>query len=462
MHTPHLNQVRFSPDGSMLASVDNDEFKINVWSSITRTLVTTLVGHHGLIRDLRFDPRGSNIVTSDIEGNLYVWDIRTQQILHRISTSEGLEGDIAFSADGRFLAANHPSNPNEIAIFETRMFTISSVLSGHANTVFSIAFSPDGTELASSAADEKVRIWNIATQRSSHEIDGFLGAIRFMGSSRYGNLVAIVRQDQLAIEIWDMSQKQRILTLTHDVPITGISFSPDATLLAIRDRIKLQLWSIPSGELISTFQPPVFRLNNVTFSLDHQSGRLLLTGSSNNVISVWDVYSRERVRSIYFSSGSIGCIDYSFDFTYMVVCKSGERPTFNMYDVVQGKEDFFLVGPAFGVSYPAISPDNQFTAFGGRGAFVRLWDRQDNDSIVLTAMSVTDLTFSPLLDGIYTPLLFASSAHHIMIWDYPWRNEPRVIELMGGNLTSIEFTSNGRLLLAASDDGTIRILGVPR
>jgi WD40 repeat protein len=90
---------------------------------------------------------------------LRLWDVRTRQAVgtplagHRSSVTS-----VAFSPDGSRVASGNDDQTLRLWDVKTRQ-PIGAALSGHKSWVTSLAFTPDGTKIASASADKTVRLW---------------------------------------------------------------------------------------------------------------------------------------------------------------------------------------------------------------------------------------------------------------------------------------------------------------
>lgn len=121
-HTNSVIAVAYSPDGSRIASGDDDAI-VDVWNAHTGSLYFTYAGHYSIqgagIGSLAWSPDGSRIASGGIDGTVQVWDAQTGQHL------------VTYSGQSRF--------------------------------IFGIAWSPDGTRIASGSDDGTVQIWDAST-----------------------------------------------------------------------------------------------------------------------------------------------------------------------------------------------------------------------------------------------------------------------------------------------------------
>ena len=124
-HEGHVASVTFSPDGALLATASGDR-TARIWDTATGTIIRTLTGHTSSVTEVAFSPDGTLLATTS--GN---WAARI--------------GDAASGRTAR--------------IWDAASGALIRTFTGHTGDVYGVAFSPDGTLLATSSADKTARIW---------------------------------------------------------------------------------------------------------------------------------------------------------------------------------------------------------------------------------------------------------------------------------------------------------------
>ena len=195
-HQKGVNSLEFSPDGHWLASGGNDAV-VRLWETSTGELIRMLIGGTYAVPSVVFSPDGTTLAIANGE---YI-RLREAGSEHITGTflSETPIYTLAYSPDGKLLAAGDISNnirvwdPAQAFRSGSEDYPTPITLTGHnarptsfRALVWDLAFSPDGSLLASAGGDQTIWLWEVASQQPLNTLTGHEAAVTTLAFSPDG------------------------------------------------------------------------------------------------------------------------------------------------------------------------------------------------------------------------------------------------------------------------------------
>jgi WD40 repeat protein len=201
-HTASISCVAFSPDGRYVATGSKDN-TIKIWDFNTGNALRTLSGHSGEITSLAFSPDGQRIATASADKSIKVWDINKATIQHNLDKAHsGWVRAIRYSPDGRYLVSGGDDRLLKIWNVENAYQVLHS-LKGHRDWIQSLAISEDSRFVASGDHGKVVRLWEIAAAQEKANFNSayIVTSLAFHPNGRQ-LAVADIKEE---VKIWDVS-----------------------------------------------------------------------------------------------------------------------------------------------------------------------------------------------------------------------------------------------------------------
>lgn len=248
-------KLAYSPDGKHLAVSYADPFP-KIWDLATGQVSLDLPEHSGGVNSVTYKPDGTRLVTTTEDGTVSIWDAASGEevlALPAAGPEERIFG-AAFSPDGLRLAT---AGVNGALVWDASTGRKLLTLAGHKDWVSSIAFSSDGSHIATSSFDGTAILWDAVKGKKLFDLTGFSDTVRQVAFSPDGKRVAAAGLEGI-VKIWDVATGRELFNLTnHTSLVFSVTFSPDGKYLATSSGdLTARLWDATTGKEIQLVNAP--------------------------------------------------------------------------------------------------------------------------------------------------------------------------------------------------------------
>jgi WD domain, G-beta repeat len=201
---------------------------------------------------------------------------------------------LAFSKDGKRLAvaSGEPSKAGEIRLYAIPPQGLPAqpehTWTAHKDIIYTLAFSPDGTLLASAGYDRIIKLWNPADAKPVRELKDHSDTIYTVAFHPDGKLLASGSADR-AVKVWDATTGRRLYTLADPTDwVYSLVWSPDRNHLAAAGVDKsIRVWEATAegGKLVHSVFAHTEPVTRLAYSSD---GKILVSASQRTSLKSWD------------------------------------------------------------------------------------------------------------------------------------------------------------------------------
>jgi WD40 repeat protein/tRNA A-37 threonylcarbamoyl transferase component Bud32 len=378
------------------------------------------------------------------EGKIRVVDMHNGQ---ELLTAQLNGNSMAFSPDGKTMLIG----AGDIRLVDVATGKETGRLEGHDSYVTSMVFWPDGKKMASSSADQSIRIWDMDTHKCLDVLRGSrMAVLRLALMPGLKTLVSGCKDG--AVDFWDTSvthPSKPLVTIPEDV-VSWHFTSDSQSVMVLNYQGQVSRWSGPDfqqKEAVMEIGAIVEDPSWGYFYPMSSGGRFLACGSTNGVLQIWDL--SRRALSLQWTNGTGKVWPKSFlpDGNKLVTW-SRDDDLLHLWDGTTGLERQSWARPTGGF-HLAFSPDGQACVLNNSAGDVQLrnLDDQSQASLNLDAQEGTAASYSP--DG----KLFAmgSFMNYARVWDTATWQPVATLSGFLFDAQPVTFSPDGKRLAVDSD-----------
>jgi len=245
-HTDLITSLAFSPDGQTLASGSGTEEKIiRLWNVADGRQIQTLDGF--TVSGLSFTSDGQFIIAEG--GNaVRVWRLSDGTLLH---TLQGVIGNVSISPDDSMLAFTSCTRfvsdtcASELAsLYQISAGNVSASLMGIDEQIESIKFSPDG-QILGAASGNGIILWRVSDRVVLHRLIISGRADRMLDLFFSPDSSLLISSDENGMmRFWDVTNGTPLRS-EAGINLSSLAFSSDGKMMAILANGTIQLWGRP-------------------------------------------------------------------------------------------------------------------------------------------------------------------------------------------------------------------------
>ena len=290
------SSAAFAPDTREMVTGHTDG-RIHLWDVATGELVATQQMSTERIVNVSFSPDGLFVLSNARGGTTTIWNRQTDTVIQQFDWPEplvpgtGASSYAVFSPDGQTVLTTGPN----AYLWDIATGQLVTTLEGHTRGIMGVAFSPDGTSIATSSSDNTVRLWDTTTGGFIKEFRGHINDVHHVEFTPDGRQLVSNAADG-TVRVWDIETGKQIQLFDETLAIFEGVVSPNSQhILAGGVNGVVVVWERDTGTQVTRLNPQGCHLTNIAISAD---GAYVLTTSQMPAAKLWETATWTEVRAI--------------------------------------------------------------------------------------------------------------------------------------------------------------------
>jgi WD40 repeat protein len=304
----------FAPSGDAILLAGSDG-QVALWQPFAPRYQQPQ-GHPPEVWSVAFAKDGRTFVTGSDDRSVVEWETTTGKQLRTIGEEQpGTVAAVAYSPDGSLLATTNleevDSDPENVRLWRMPEGKLVRRMAGHASKAFSAAFHPSGNFLATGA--KEVILWDVKSGLKVDQLnDSLLSGkkVKSIVFSRDGSMLAFASEDKHTY-LYDFPSLRRRFALPSGDEVWCVAFSPDGRSLAAGNRDgDVTIWNPHTGNPRCSLKGHLRGVRCVAFTSD---GKTVATGSDDETVKLWGPVTGQEFCTLNGHSAEVYCLAFSQD-----------------------------------------------------------------------------------------------------------------------------------------------------
>jgi WD40 repeat protein len=455
-HAAEVNAVAITPDGQWAVSGSSDRM-LKVWNLENGRELRTFTGHTAAVSAVAITPNGQWAVSGSSDCTLKVWELESGRLLWTLNDHPGGVSGVALTADARWAVS--ASWHGTLSVWDLRSGLRVRAIRTLSDGLVAVALVPDGTRALCGSADGTLKMWDLDTgrelgrmMRHSLELDDFQEGLRNL------QLEQRVSGDQLSEEDEAMDESLLLsqLAQSHVMRVTAVAISGDGRLaVSASDDQTLKVWDLENGHELRALKGHATEVNTVAIV---PNGQLAVSGSFDGMIKVWNLHGGKSPKRHQGHRGSVNAVAVMPDGRRALSAARDTNPGIKEWSLKTLDEQATYYHEMSDVKSLAPTPHGWIVAGADDGTLVA-WNFEDEwwEEYPRTFQghkaSISGLAVTP--DGRL--LISASKDKTLRVWNAETGRELRNLMGHSAKFQAVAITPDGQFVVSGADDRTVGI-----
>lgn len=418
-----------------------------VWDAATFQPVAMLAAGPQQVSAVALHPGGHQAASGTADGQLVLWklDVPAPRAI-TAAPDEAAANALAVSRDGRLVAtAGMVSGQPVILVREMATGNTVCTLLGHTAAVTSLAFSPDGTRLASGAEDNSARVWNVSDGQPVSQFGGHAAVVTTVAFSGSGQEVVSGAADG-SLHLWNAADGTALRPFGgHGGAIVSAAFAAAAQrVVSASADGTLRFWNPADGQQIAAV---TLTAAPTAMALARDDSRVAVAGA-DNTIAIYQVADTQHVATLA-AGAPVRSLDFNADHTRLAAVTGDDRVVVWEPGRQAVQETLHIAG---GVAAACFTAQPGEVAVAAQDALLRVYTLHHERAVAGLGQRIVGLAYAA--DGA---VLYAAAADGTVCAYQTGDGQQRFHTSHGAAVHALALSADGRFLATAGENAQIRV-----
>jgi WD40 repeat protein len=230
---PQGEDIIFSPGSKGVILLNCDHAVLDFWSNgpaLHDTVALEGLSPGENLGSFGFSRASDRVFGIDQTGLIRCWETVTGKLCAKAQGPQPPIRCAVLGRQGKWLAVTTEAE-NSVRLYDLRAGSMKQ-LAGHRDFVAGLAFSPDGTMLASASMDGTIKLWDCGAAKELATLPGHLEETTGVAFSPDGRTLASVARGD-GIKLWHLATLRELVSIDYPRAAAFVEFTPDGTRLAV-------------------------------------------------------------------------------------------------------------------------------------------------------------------------------------------------------------------------------------
>lgn len=286
------------------------------------------VGHSAAVRELRFRPGTTQLLTLSFDKSLRVWDYETGALVYAINGLSSWASSTQYSSDGERILINVGNGSINVLDADSGVLQSTIVCDSDISGIAGASFSPDGRQVLARLFSGDLMVFDSLTGERRLYLKGNGSNLCSAQYSPCGKYV-LAAYENLVLMLWNACTGRLLMTITDAQPKIGkLYFSADNKLAASagEDR-SVRILNISAAEFVARLDPTDKGVFEISFSTERAVRKSDDTAISENRrtrpgghrAQKYAFSADRRLMAIGYSNGAVCIFDTVRDEPYRII-----------------------------------------------------------------------------------------------------------------------------------------------